>query len=252
MSPRHTLLTIADGRLHEQMAEITLPTFERYAERHGYALQVLDPVPGLDGEASKSVRLREALEDYDVALWVDVDAPLSSDAPDVTRYLVDAHAFQALTLIGYNPVGLTEDMRGLRETLLLSIGVWAVARHPWAIRFLDDLQTQIAGAVDDERVARGVTPTAVGVWDLMGFGAIPHVKLAANGLLMYPLGTVLLNERWNSRGFYHEQMGKHLGASISPPQPFIYHATSGPDGILRQDPELRLWALRQFVDACCS
>jgi hypothetical protein len=224
---RKALVTIIDGPRHDEFAEITMPTFKRYAARHGYELLVHKLHDGQpSGSWSKAILLRQLIETYEIALWVDCDAAISPTAHDASVYLADTHAFQALPFLNYQHEGLKPDW--LAETgqvsTLLSSGVWMVAQHPFAVRFLDTLlaQTDLWDAPAAE---------AAGVWRLLGADTGSAQMIADNRWLAFPTGTVLLNDRWNSRETAND--------------PHIFHATwLG----AKDQHELRLDLLRQFVN----
>lgn len=217
------LVTIAAGSLHQQLWTITRPTFERYAECHGYdlieaSLEVDLPAP----EWSKVVRLQELVRDYRVVVWVDCDAAISPSAPDIAAYLADSHSFQALTLINYRPRGLVEDVFAVP---LLCTGVWAVQQHPTTVRFFDEFwrQTDLLDTPLKE---------AAPVWRLLGAGEGLGMLAGRPGWLAFPTGTMLLSERWNSR------------MVAEPESPHIFHATwIG----ARDQPELRTRLLEEYV-----
>jgi hypothetical protein len=217
------LVTIVDGPQHDEFWEITRPTFEDYANRHGYTLVVADLSDNVPSPTwSKVVRLRELVDDYEYVLWVDCDCAISPAAPDVSVHLEDAHAFQALTFLNYRPAGLAEDPMvalGLCRPLLAT-GVWAIRQHPWTVEFFDALWRR-EDLFDDPNAE------AAPVWRLLG----------GEGELRYMLGTVLLNELWNSR-----LVEDHL--AVTPERSHIFHATWFG---AKQQHDLRLRLLEAFV-----
>ena len=213
------LVTIVDGSLHERFAEITMPTFRAYADRHGYDLVVADMTESPpSGTWSKAVRLRELIDSYEVVLWVDCDAAISPEAPDAARHVLDTHAFQALPFLNYQSVGLERDWMadaGIVPTLL-STGVWLVHQHPFAVEFFDRLFA--CTDLYDHPAAE-----AAAVWQILGAdGGSAH--------LLSVTGTILLTDRWNSRETAN--------------RPHIFHATWM--GAVEQ-PALRVDLLNEFV-----
>ena len=96
MSTRHVrkvLCTIAIGR-HRELLEITQPSFDRYADRHGYDVVVVDRTlaPTRAPSWSKVPLLHDLVQRYDVALWVDCDATIVDDSVDIADVL-EPHAF---------------------------------------------------------------------------------------------------------------------------------------------------------------
>lgn len=222
---RKTLVTMIEGPLHEEMATLTMPTFERYAERHNYDIWVGRPGDAPSIKWAKPYLLREAINESDFAFWVDIDAAFSADAPDVTQHLVDSHAFQALTWLNYVHNGLEPDHMadsGFVPTLL-STGIWLVQQHPFAARFFDTL-------FDQEDLFDSEYHEAAGVWRLLGAHDGSAQMIADNRWLAFPTGTILLNDRWNSRWSHNA--------------PHIFHSTWL--GAAAQ-PDLRLALLQQFI-----
>lgn len=78
------LVTFGVGE-HAELLEIALPSFERFASRHGYELlsAVLDPVVDLPPSWWKIPILQDVLEDYDEALWIDADVVIVDDSADI-------------------------------------------------------------------------------------------------------------------------------------------------------------------------
>lgn len=222
------LVTIAAGEEHNRFWRVTRPTFQAYADRHGYDLIEAALEPGMPAPSwSKVVRLRELLDEYRLVLWVDCDAAISPDAPDIAAHLEDSHCFQALTLINYRPSGMQEDIAAVLGFAppLLCTGVWAVQQHPFAARFFDEIwrQTDLL----DTSLAE-----AAPVWRLLGVGEGLEMLSSRPEWLSFPTGTLLLNDRWNSR----------LVADPSPAH--VFHATW--DGASDQ-PDLRVRLLEEFV-----
>lgn len=79
---------------HADLLQIALPSFERFADRHGYELIVAEPV-GIARPPSwwKVSVLQDALDTYDEALWVDADVVIVDDSDDLD---VPSDAWQAL------------------------------------------------------------------------------------------------------------------------------------------------------------
>lgn len=80
---------------HEELLEIALPTFERFGDRHGYEVVVVEPDAAFDRPWSwrKVPALREMLDLYDEALWIDSDVVIVDDAEDLD---IPASSWQAL------------------------------------------------------------------------------------------------------------------------------------------------------------
>mgnify|MGYP001812438031 FL=1 len=85
MSPKRTAVcTVATGP-HEQLYEISGPTFERFAEHHDYDLVVAhhDLGGGRPPAWGKLALLRELLDGYERVVWLDVDAVIVDPSGDI-------------------------------------------------------------------------------------------------------------------------------------------------------------------------
>ena len=87
------LVTLARGPEHEALLDIALPSFQEFADRHGYDLLI--PELACDRPVSwwKVPALKAALGAYDEALWVDCDIVITDPSEDVT---VPKDAWQAM------------------------------------------------------------------------------------------------------------------------------------------------------------
>lgn len=200
------LLTFATGG-HEQLLELSLPRFRRYADLHGYDL-VTRPPSILIRPASwyKVPALLQALDTYDEALWLDADIVICDLSRDVADE-VPTGAWQGLvrhhTTDGEVPNGGVWYARpAMRSTLQ---AIWARDRYLnhgwWEQAALLDL----LGYAHRERPARLVEPTTL----------YRH--------------THWLGLEWNS----HEQNDRH-------PCPVFAHATAG-------DLEWRAQVMRRHI-----
>lgn len=91
---------------HRELLDIALPTFERYAGRHGYDLIVAEPGAGaLDVQVMserpaswlKVPLLRNLLGEHDEVLWLDSDVVIVDDSEDLAAH-VAADRWQGLAL----------------------------------------------------------------------------------------------------------------------------------------------------------
>lgn len=83
------LATFATGR-HTEYLELTRPTFERYAARHGYEVRVpeADPVPEHRHKHwGKVAFINQLLPHCDQLLWIDADAAIVDDSVDIASVL---------------------------------------------------------------------------------------------------------------------------------------------------------------------
>lgn len=135
---RKALVTLAAGD-HAELLNVSLPTFRRYAERHGYELVVGTgeealgrPVPW-----AKVPLLRRTLAEFDLALWIDADAVIVDGDADVADELAPT-AFQALvehrTPQGACPNTGVWLLRSCATSDAFLDAMWdstAVIDHPW-------------------------------------------------------------------------------------------------------------------------
>ncbi|HEX4345255.1 MAG TPA: hypothetical protein VHZ31_06800 [Solirubrobacteraceae bacterium] len=91
--PHVVLLSMFTGPC-EILRPVTLPALHEYAAAHGHAVELVEPVAGLHPSWGKVRALAEALDRYDVAVWVDADAMLINRG-DIAE-VVAAPAWQAL------------------------------------------------------------------------------------------------------------------------------------------------------------
>jgi hypothetical protein len=89
------LLTFAVGE-HQPLLEVALPSFARYAARHGYELHVTECKSGRRAPSwGKIPALRRALASYEQVLWVDADCVIVDPSEDLLDH-VPPEACQAL------------------------------------------------------------------------------------------------------------------------------------------------------------
>lgn len=135
---RGALVTAAGPGMRAVLREVALPTFCRYAARWDYTVLAADlPTDGAcaDREAqqakwAKVTLLREALERYPLALWLDADVLLLRDDEDIAHHLHPEH-FQAFVL----------EQVPLEHRVNPNSGVWLLRSCPQAFAFLDAMET---------------------------------------------------------------------------------------------------------------
>ena len=131
---RGVLITAAGPQMRDVLMDLSLPSFERFADRWGYDVHV-EALP-LDGTAAdlgaqhakwtKIRLLREALDEFPLALWVDADVLLRRYDEDVADHLHPDH-FQGLVL----------EHVPYEHRVNPNTGVWLMRSGPMAVGFLD-------------------------------------------------------------------------------------------------------------------
>lgn len=121
------LLTAANGAYTKLLA-LALPTFEAYAERHGYEIVVVEPGPLPDRSPhwNKVQLLQSALESYQSALWLDCDVI-------ICRFDIDI--FDEMCSEDFQAFVLEYDKRGIHP----NSGVWAMRSGDLAQQFLAEV-----------------------------------------------------------------------------------------------------------------
>jgi hypothetical protein len=72
---------------HRQLLDVTGPALERYADRHGYEVRVVESrmAPTRPVSWEKVALLHALVDEYQLVCWVDADAVVLDTAPDVRR-----------------------------------------------------------------------------------------------------------------------------------------------------------------------
>lgn len=157
--PRGGLVTAAGPRMRAALHDLALPTFARYASQWNWRLLVEDlpsdgagSAPGAQQAKWVKLRLlRQALECYPLALWVDADVLLLRDDEDLTMHLHPDH-FQALAL----------EQVPSEHRVNPNTGVWLLRSCPQAFAFLDAVEA--AGPQPGPWADQGGVLAALG-WD---------------------------------------------------------------------------------------
>jgi galactosyl transferase GMA12/MNN10 family len=148
------LCSIGSGP-HEALLEISRPTFEAYAERHGYELITSsEVVAGRPPAWAKVPMVREALASYDVVVWIDADAVIVDGRDDIADAL-EPDRFLGLVRHGERQAPNTGVMvwrADVRARDLLD-RTWTATRfvdHPWweNAALLDALGYDLPGALE--------------------------------------------------------------------------------------------------------
>lgn len=153
------LVTAAGPRMRRVLDELSLPSFERYAARWGYAVQptlLSQDGSGADAGAQaakwqKIPLLREALANFSLAVWLDADVLILRDDEDLASHLHPDH-FQALAL----------EQVPAEHRINPNTGVWVMRSGPAAFEFLDAVEA--AGPQPGPWADQGAVLAALG-WD---------------------------------------------------------------------------------------
>lgn len=189
------LVTLGTGS-HAELLEIAIPSFEAFADLHGY--EIVTPELQSDRPASwwKVPALKAALGVYEAALWVDADVVITDPSQDVP---CPSGAWQALVL------------HHTGDGAVPSCAVWYVTRAMLPV--LDEVWGMT------HRIDHGWWEQAA-LMDLMGFQH--HFRPA------YLSSPTRLFERthWIDHGF-----NTHLWDAPGPEHPRFMHATMHPDRV---------------------
>jgi hypothetical protein len=84
----------------ETMRRVTWPAMHVYADQHDYEVQELSWASGTDPAWARVPALRRALDEYDVALWLDADVLVADTEHDVAAELPQDGPWQAFATDG--------------------------------------------------------------------------------------------------------------------------------------------------------
>jgi hypothetical protein len=148
------LCSIGSG-LHEELLEISRPTFAAYAERHGYELITSAARdPRRPPAWTKVPMLREALESFELVLWIDADAVIVDGREDIAAEL-EPDRFLGLVRHGERQVPNTGVMLWRAGDLAFDLldRTWKATRfihHPWweNAALLDALGYDLPGTLE--------------------------------------------------------------------------------------------------------
>lgn len=174
---RKVLCSIGAGP-HEQLLARSGPTFEIFAARHGYDLDLrrASPTPERPPAWGKVTAILELLGRYDLVLWVDADAAIVDPTDDVA----DALGRRDLMAL----VAHTYDGQEVPNS-----GVWLLRRHRRTRRFLERIwaRTEFVDHKWWENAA---------VIDELGYSLEPTVQRIRRSRMRDR--TRLLDHSWNS------------------------------------------------------
>lgn len=219
---RRVLCSLASGR-YEELLAVSSITFEAYAARHGYDLELRSRLPAPERPAawSKIALVRELIERYDEVLWIDADAifvDISKDIaelvrPDKDLYLVE-HVYAE------NP-----------EWRSANTGVFLLRSTPWARDFLDKVWAA------EEYVDHAWWENAA-VLDLLGYELAPDLTPPRKARRTELEARVeLIGIEWNSTA----------GASLAPHPRIRHHGRSTDIADRRRQLEEHLVTFRRHL-----
>lgn len=161
---RKLLITYADGNAAEQMAGYSIPSFEKYAKLHGYEFKIIKRYSDLHPAWEKVFAFQDYLQNYDVVLWIDIDAIIVKFDKDILSVFTETIAFQALAVEPDKP----------------NTGVWIMRKCDQSFKFLDYL-IDISGSFQTPCWEQDAVRLLLGYYELD-----------------YSRNTLLLQEKWNS------------------------------------------------------
>jgi hypothetical protein len=124
---------------HQDLLKHTGPTFERFAERHGYELVTGREIVGDAPCAWEKLRLtRELLDDHEEVLWIDADAMIVDVSRDIFEDLDPERSWGWVMHVAGNTLLPNSGVLALRSrpaTIELLESAWSLreryANHPW-------------------------------------------------------------------------------------------------------------------------
>lgn len=196
------LVTLAYGGFYEELLEVALPSFQTFADLHGYDLLIPEPIDcSRPPSWWKVPALLSALDEYDEALFLDADTVIVDPSEDV---YVDPLAWQAMV----------EHHTGDGD--VPNCAVWLVRRP--MIPYLHTAWSL------DRYLNHGWWEQAA-MHELMGLGGRPVQRIFDTELGRH---TAFLDNGWNV----------HCWDSPRATRPRIMHATMLPDRVA----VMRAWA----------
>lgn len=136
--PRKALCSLGAGP-HAALLDLARQSFEPYAERHGYEFLLRDAVvdPERPPSWSRIAVMREAVDAYDLVLWLDADTVIVDPERDIAEELEDERDFYLVEhRYGEDRIPNSGVMliRAGDEAMAFLDAVWSYnrfQRHPW-------------------------------------------------------------------------------------------------------------------------
>lgn len=163
-SLRKLLITYADGNAAEKMAVYSIPSFKKYAGLHGYDFKLIHKYNEQHPAWEKVYAFQEYLKDYDVVLWIDIDAIIVKFDKDISSVFDETVAFQGLAVEPDKP----------------NTGVWLMRSCKQSFKFLHYL-IHISPSFQTPCWEQDAVRLLLGYYEFN-----------------YSRNTILLQEKWNS------------------------------------------------------
>lgn len=176
--PGQKVLTSIGAGPYGELLDLSGRSFERYAERHGYDLELRRelPAPERPPSWSRIPLILDLFERYELVVWIDADAAVVDHGTDI------ADELPARALLGM----VAHEVDGQR---IPNCGVWVLRRHRRVARFLEAVwrQTEFLEHRWWENAA---------VLHLLGYEVDPAVELRRPARLLRRVH--FLDPSWNS------------------------------------------------------
>ncbi len=217
MTVRKVLCSIGAGP-HGELLDVSGATFELFARRHGYDLDLRRELgePARPASWSKVPLFLELLRTYDLVLWVDADAAIVDPTEDIADALDDR---QLMAMVAHEYGG----------QVVPNCGVWVLRRDRSVRRLLEQVwaRTEYINHEWWENAA---------LLDELGYRLAPRVEVARRSRMRDRI--LFLDGSWNSieaapashprinhyPGRSHAHRLKHLAADLEAAQEIIRDA----------------------------
>lgn len=165
-----------------QLRTITLPVLEQHADRHGWALELAEPVPGIAHSWARVPALLGALSRHDAAGWVDADCLVTDPAADP---FVAMPAGADVVTAWDDRFGIYCFTVGFRATAAATRtlrAMWDLRHHDYGLAFEQGALEVVLQRADEPRPRHGIfkAPWAEGqALAHAGYNAGPYAARAA-------------------------------------------------------------------------
>jgi hypothetical protein len=159
---------------------VSSKTFHKYADRHGYELDLHweDPPPDRPAAWAKIPLIQTLLSRFDVVLWIDADAAIVDSSIDIADLLGERDL-----------MGLVAKHNPECDDRIPNSGIWLLRTHRKTMRFLGDVwrSTEFIDHKWWENAA---------VMSQLGYELVPQIRLASPKPMYHR--TRFLATEWNS------------------------------------------------------